>query len=242
MSGPMEFSSGMPPLLSPEEAERRRLWKRGCLAGLSLLLCIGLQLALTWVFSLGIQFLLMWCGRALGMSVQLDYYRYTNLLQVLVQPAAMLLPAGILVLFSRRGLKEMVPLGKPVKGIAAPSVGIMLGVSVVGSLLYQLLTSFTALFGVQPTMGDLGVGSYGLLDVGLYFLAVAVLPPVLEEIFFRGALMQSLREFGDGFALLFSALLFALMHGNLVQGPTPFSWGWGWGISPWCRDLCGCLC
>ena len=37
--------------------------------------------------------------------------------------------------------------------------------------------------------------------------------------------MQSLRRFGDGFALLISALLFGLFHLNMVQAPYAFLLG-----------------
>lgn len=42
---------------------------------------------------------------------------------------------------------------------------------------------------------------------------------------FRGAIMQSLRRFGDTFALFVSSLLFGLVHGNLVQAPMAFVTG-----------------
>lgn len=44
-----------------------------------------------------------------------------------------------------------------------------------------------------------------------------VLAPVIEEILFRGYLLGGLRRYGDRFAVVSSALLFGLMHGNLSQ-------------------------
>ena len=44
-----------------------------------------------------------------------------------------------------------------------------------------------------------------------------VLAPVIEEILFRGYLLGGLRRYGDRFAVISSAALFALMHGNLSQ-------------------------
>ena len=48
---------------------------------------------------------------------------------------------------------------------------------------------------------------------------VAAVGPLLEEILFRGYLMGGLRRYGDRFAVIASATLFALMHGNLSQFP-----------------------
>ena len=46
-----------------------------------------------------------------------------------------------------------------------------------------------------------------------------ILPAVLEEFVFRGIILSSLRRFGDAFAIMVSAVLFSLVHCNLVQIP-----------------------
>ena len=43
-------------------------------------------------------------------------------------------------------------------------------------------------------------------------LAVAVAPAICEEIAFRGFVMGSLSDFGDGFAILISSMFFGMMH------------------------------
>lgn len=51
----------------------------------------------------------------------------------------------------------------------------------------------------------------------LYGITIAVVPPIVEELLFRGMVLHSLRKYGDGFAIVASALLFGLYHGNFVQ-------------------------
>ena len=51
---------------------------------------------------------------------------------------------------------------------------------------------------------------------------MALLPTLLEEMVFRGYVLQALRPYGDGTARLVSSLLFALMHGNIAQTPFAF--------------------
>lgn len=51
----------------------------------------------------------------------------------------------------------------------------------------------------------------------LYVLGIVVIPPIVEEMMFRGMILQRLRRFGDGFAVVASAALFGLYHGNLAQ-------------------------
>lgn len=57
-------------------------------------------------------------------------------------------------------------------------------------------------------------------NVGSLFLFIffaAVLPAFGEEILFRGSMAKAYREKGYLFAILFSALMFSLMHGNPLQ-------------------------
>lgn len=58
------------------------------------------------------------------------------------------------------------------------------------------------------------------------FIHVCILAPVIEEILIRGFVLGSLQStFGVFFALLVSALLFALLHFNMVQTLSAFICG-----------------
>jgi len=61
----------------------------------------------------------------------------------------------------------------------------------------------------------LGDGSVPTLLLDLLVFALA--PAVLEETLLRGMVLQTLRPLGDKLAVVVSAVLFALMHGNLRQ-------------------------
>ena len=50
----------------------------------------------------------------------------------------------------------------------------------------------------------------------------ALIPALLEELVFRGIIMQPLRRWGDWFAIISSALLFSLVHANMTQIPFAF--------------------
>jgi len=56
----------------------------------------------------------------------------------------------------------------------------------------------------------------------LVLLTVAVLPAVAEEWLLRGVILPPLRRFGDGFAVVSTAVLFALLHQNMEQAPMAF--------------------
>ena len=60
----------------------------------------------------------------------------------------------------------------------------------------------------------------GPLGMALMVLAVAVLPAVAEELFFRGAVLTNLLRAGSRWqALLLTTLMFALLHGSLAGLP-----------------------
>lgn len=56
----------------------------------------------------------------------------------------------------------------------------------------------------------------------LLIVAYAVVPPLVEEFAMRGVVMQPLRKYGDKFAITVSAILFAVLHGNMIQIPFAF--------------------
>lgn len=48
-------------------------------------------------------------------------------------------------------------------------------------------------------------------------IQLVVIAPLFEEFWFRGIVMESLRPYGNGFAILISGLLFGLTHANFNQ-------------------------
>lgn len=56
------------------------------------------------------------------------------------------------------------------------------------------------------------------MDVGEVSLAIIILQgmviPVVEEVVYRGILMENLKKYGDIFAVVISALMFGMMHGS----------------------------
>ena len=109
--------------------------------------------------------------------------------------------------------------------VTIPAVFVCLGVMMVGSYASGFIaTALEGLFGVAPAPADfpLPVGAPATV---LYVISVVLLPSVLEELIFRGAVLQSLRRYGDGFALVASSALFALMHSNWLSFIPTFLFG-----------------
>lgn len=54
------------------------------------------------------------------------------------------------------------------------------------------------------------------------FLYMAIAAPVFEEVIFRGFVLRTLQPYGRRFAILCSAFLFGIFHGNILQTPFAF--------------------
>lgn len=97
------------------------------------------------------------------------------------------------------------------------------GAQMVNSLWISLLELVMNCFGRSAT-GTLEAVS-GSSDTVSMFLYAAILAPVSEELIFRGFVLRSLQPYGKRFAILGSAFLFGLFHGNLLQTPYAFLMG-----------------
>lgn len=80
----------------------------------------------------------------------------------------------------------------------------------------SMIVSLEQAMGFSGTIPDMPLTDDPAV-IFLYVLSVAVIPPIVEEMMFRGMILQGLRRFGDGFAVVASAALFGLYHGNLAQ-------------------------
>ena len=68
----------------------------------------------------------------------------------------------------------------------------------------------------EPIMNPL-VGALDGANMLGTFIFVGILSPIIEEVVFRGIMIDKLRGYGDKIAIWMSAFTFALFHGNLSQ-------------------------
>ena len=92
-----------------------------------------------------------------------------------------------------------------------------MGAQLANSLWVTLLELMMNLFGksVMPILEHVA----GSSNTYSMFLYASILAPIWEELLFRGYILRALRPYGKRFAILGSALLFGLFHGNLLQTP-----------------------
>lgn len=133
---------------------------------------------------------------------------------------------------TRTDLNEILPGEKvPLKKLVGVVI-IGFAISLSANYIAQIFSVDLGIFGLETTYTSSETGSTSWFEHIAYIITVAFVPAVTEEFVFRGCIMGRLKKFGDGFALFASALLFALMHGNLSQAPFALvvGLGLGWAV------------
>lgn len=120
--------------------------------------------------------------------------------------------------------RELLVKEKPMTaGVFAAVLCLTVGAQLVSGLWVSLVELVMNGFGRSVT-GVLDAIS-GSCDTFSMFLYSAILGPLAEEVLFRGYVLRSLRPYGKKFAVVLSALLFGLFHGNILQAPYAFLMG-----------------
>ena len=101
--------------------------------------------------------------------------------------------------------------------------GLSLLMSMVTNIILQILKSLLHLNFTDISF-DFGDGVGGFI---VSFVSLCIFAPIFEEIIFRSAVYRHTEIMGQSFAVVFSAIVFALMHGNLEQLPYTFVMGLG---------------
>lgn len=146
---------------------------------------------------------------------------FSSAVDILLVIAGMLLP---FLFFGKRmkaasGAYAAPELGRPYKAsLMLPAVIAGMGFCILGNIINSYITLFFDSFNVELTSPEIPMAE-GVSGIILTFFRVAVTAAIVEEIAFRGYVMGTLRFYGDGFAIAVSSVVFAAMHGNMVQAP-----------------------
>lgn len=110
-------------------------------------------------------------------------------------------------LFTREGYG-----GGTVMKLMTLALGLQLAAGIIAAIVQFILNAF----GLESAKADLAATPSFLANAIMYFYA-CLLGPVLEELLYRGVLLQSMRRYNERFAIFLSAAIFGLMHQNYQQ-------------------------
>lgn len=199
----------------PEAAETHALRNVFNLIGVTMLLVAALD-----VVSM---YLLPALLTRLGADIYYDYYTgvyYGNdwlivALNAFFEILKRLIPMIFCYKQLQMPIKVMVPVNvtnKPLFRAAAP---VMLMVSSIGIVFSEIFGYILGAMHIKPAEWVWLPESPGPLIVSLIVNIIIV--PIISEFFTRGAIMQLLRQFGDGFAIIITAVLTAFITYNSQQ-------------------------
>lgn len=201
-----------PDYFSKKEAQKKEIKTLGLYVGFALI-C---QIVLQNIFSFGIEI----TGLA---DKYLSDGIFQNCADIIIVFISLLLPFYFIgkKMKAVSGTDDPIPLGKTTDGITLIlSVVAGIGMCMLANIATTYLTVIMSVLGLELTSPDIPMPG-GITGVITSIMRIVIVAAVAEELTLRGYVMGNLRKYGDKFAVFVSAVVFALMHGNLIQ--TPFA-------------------
>ena len=200
---------------SKAQIERKRIYKTANAVGGAFLMGFGLSYLLQF-----------WVLGVVNNNEIISNSCTQWLLQIFLSTIIFTLPFIIFTVPMNVRVSTACPLGKGEKGTVLPIILVGLGVSMLGNILSSMFTGFLEKIGfvndATPLPTDTAAGWHIPL---LVVLGGAILPALVEEFALRGIALGALKKFGNGFAIILTAILFGIMHGNIEQIPFAFMLG-----------------
>lgn len=209
---------GYTPPAAPLDEQRRALRQEGRFIGTGMLFLI----LLSQFLYMGVVYILLFTGAVSREAAAADDLGLGNtgylLVYLGIYVVMMGLPMAVAALLYRRPIQPFAPAKRISPLTFAGGLLGGLAMCVVANIATSYCMSFFNALGIPtPDMPEWMVQTP--VSFWLNLLVFAAAPAVLEEMVFRGYVLQALRPYGARTAVLVSSLLFALMHGNILQVP-----------------------
>ena len=216
------FPQGLPPvenrffpqLFGPRERERRQLRQNASAIAFVLLGYLAISFLLPSLFFWGTSWLFPGPGVAGGLVWVVNLLN--ELIYLVTYVCSLALPFWLYARSIRIPREKALPFGRVPFGLMLPAVLLGLGATSLGNFISSGLSSVFALAGFVPIIQQPGLTGSAAADV-VVILSTTLAAAIVEELVFRGVLLQSLRRYGDGFAVVSSAVIFALCHASFMQ-------------------------
>lgn len=211
---------------SPTQLEKEEIKKSSSFAGKTTLALFLVMEGLAFI----VYAIAMACG-AMNLSASesdpymgftaTGYYLFSGMLSLV----SIFIPTLILFKMSGSTMEELVPF-KRVEGkkLAAIVTG-SLALSMLAQIIVALINVNFSIFGIDIYSGLESETPTGVFDFIMNTICTAVIPALVEEFAYRGLVIGVLKKHGDLFAVVTSAFLFGMLHGNLAQIPFAFVLG-----------------
>ena len=195
--------------------EKERVKKTAFKIGIAYLLLLFIPMLFSYLFVWGASFF------RFNTSKVLSDPAFQNIWQITVSITMMIIPAIFLIKAEKRHIGEIISFGKPEKKLFLPFILIGVGVCAFANSATNVIAIFLEDFGIYYSAPSLAKPN-GFFGTILLIISTAITPALVEEFLMRGAVLGSLKKFGEDIAVLISAVMFSLMHANILQIPFAF--------------------
>lgn len=121
--------------------------------------------------------------------------------------------------------KALIGSGRPTKRVYMMTIGLVMGWEVIANYLAVLLGEWMTWFGVQEVPNDYMMPDH-ITALALQIISMAVLPPIVEELCFRGFYVRVMEPAaGTGWAIGLSAVIFWISHYSIQILPLALGFG-----------------
>ena len=197
------------------KTEKRKIRAAGNGIGLAALAYVAISLLASVVFVTFVQ-LIYPAANIHGLYYVTETTEW--LFNLIIYIFSHIVPFGIYALCIKMPLKIALPFRKAKFDLTLGGTFIGLGVTILASYAVTYFQLGLEAVGIGISMPEYEIPET-IPGIVLYVINLAIIPAFVEEIVFRGIVMQSLRRFGDIFAIVASALIFGIFHLNLIQMP-----------------------
>ncbi len=218
----MQTFYGFDPIKHREKTEVRRA-ANAVGAAYSSMLAVSFVLQLALMATLGVIF-----GTERMFSIMQDNLLISSL-QIVLSILMFTVPYIVVSKVLGYNISNLVETRKPKRENLLPIFFVGWGLCALSEVFTNIFASVLSYVGIEPAMPQMESGN-SIIERSLYVVAIAVVPPLVEEFAMRGIVTGLLRRLGDGVAILLTAAIFGLMHANLIQIPFAFVAGLGLGF------------
>lgn len=148
---------------------------------------------------------------------------------ILVYLLPMAFVCVLIYMLSRSRTKRPQLLAKPTASGGFLSYAMLLGAALVAKAVSRLFLSLIGGMGLVPMQQSFDPPA-DFLPFALYLFSITLLPAVMEEILFRGVLLQGMRRFDEMFAIFVSAAFYMLAQPNMERMLFCFTLGMAMGF------------
>ncbi len=206
------------------QLQKRQIRRNSNAVGLTVLIAFVVEifLAAVYMFFAGIFYYLGFKG--------INNINFANLINEMLVVAVFVVPFAICAKVMNGTVSKTVATKKVGLTVFIGSTFVAFGINSLCNIANSIFANFMSIFQVEFVKQSMS-GYEGTENILVSIICTAMLPALIEEFAFRGVMLGLLRKnMSDISAIFVSAIVFGIVHGNLVQLPFALSMGIGFGL------------